>query len=115
MHVLFPTGRQTEGALSASLIGVSDFTYEILVSGEIASFLTPERLTAILATHPCDAAVVSGMCTADFSSVTQETGIPVYRGTRHAADMRLAVPLILKGTLSTTEAADVLHIQCCSR
>ena len=108
MHVLFPTGRQTEAALSASLIGVSDFTYEILVSGEIASFLTPERLTAILATHPCDAAVVSGMCTADFSSVTQETGIPVYRGTRHAADMRLAVPLILKGTLSTTEAADVL-------
>ncbi|MBQ4134228.1 MAG: DUF4346 domain-containing protein [Methanocorpusculum sp.] len=108
MHVLFPTGRQTEASLSASLTGVSDFTYEIIVSGEIASFLTPERLRTLLRDHPCDAAVVSGMCTADFSAVAEETGIPVYRGTRHAADMRLAVPLILKGTLSATEPADVL-------
>lgn len=108
MHVLFPTGRQTEASLSASLLGVSDFTYEIIVSGEIASFLTPERLRTIIKEHPCDAAVVSGMCTADFSDVAEEMKIPVYRGTRHAADMRLAVPLILKGTLSTTEPADVL-------
>ena len=102
MHVLFPTGRQTEASLSASLLGVSDFTYEIIVSGEIASFLTPERLRTIIKEHPCDAAVVSGMCTADFSDVAEEMKIPVYRGTRHAADMRLAVPLILKGTLSAT-------------
>ncbi|MBR4285040.1 MAG: dihydropteroate synthase, partial [Methanocorpusculum sp.] len=106
--MLFPTGRQTEASLSASLLGVSDFTYEIIVSGEIASFLTPERLRTIIKEHPCDAAVVSGMCTADFSDVAEEMKIPVYRGTRHAADMRLAVPLILKGTLSTTEPADVL-------
>jgi len=108
MHVLFPTGRQTEASLSASLLGVSDFTYEIVVSGEIASFLTPERLQSLLESHPCDAAVVSGMCTADFSAVSSATGIPVFRGTRHAADMRLAVPRILNGTLSAEEPADVL-------
>ena len=108
MHVLFPTGRQTKDALTAALAGVKDFTAEIAVSGEIASFLTPERLKTLLEEHPCDAAVVSGMCTADFSSVAEDTGIPVFRGTRHAADMRLAVPLLLSGRLSVSEPADTL-------
>ena len=108
MHVLFPTGRQTKDALTAALSGIKDFEYEIAVSGEIASFLTPERLKDLIEKHPCDAAVVSGMCTADFSAVAKETGVPVFRGTRHAADMRLAVPLLLSGRLSVSEPADTL-------
>ena len=108
MHVLFPTGRQTETALTAALAGVTDFTYDIVVSGEIASFLTPERLRTLMEKHPCDAVIVSGMCTADFSSVSAETKTPIYRGTRHAADMRLAVPLLLAGRLSAAFAADSL-------
>ena len=108
MHVLFPTGRQTEASLSAALAGVTDFTYEIIVSGEIASFLTPERLRTLMEKHPCDAVIVSGMCTADFSPVSAETGVPIYRGTRHASDMRLAVPLLQAGKLSASEAADSL-------
>ena len=108
MHVLFPTGRQTETSLTAALSGVTDFTYDIVVSGEIASFLTPERLRTLMEKHPCDAVIVSGMCTADFSSVSAETKTPIYRGTRHAADMRLAVPLLLAGRLSAAFAADSL-------
>ena len=75
MHVLFPTGRQTETALTAALAGVTDFTYDIAVSGEIASFLTPERLRTLMEKHPCDAVIVSGMCTADFSSVSAEAAL----------------------------------------
>lgn len=108
MHVLFPTGRQTKDALTAALSGIKDFDYEIAVSGEIASFLTPERLKELICEHPSDAVVVSGMCTADFSAVAADTGVPVFRGTRHAADMRLAVPLLLSGRLSVSEPADML-------
>lgn len=108
MHVLFPTGRQTKDSLASALAGVSDFTYEIIITGEIASFLTPKALEKILQEHEADAVVVSGMCTADFSSVSSSTGVPVYLGTRHAADMRLTVPLILDGKLSKTKAADVM-------
>ncbi len=108
MHVLFPTGRQTKDALTAVLSGITDFTYEIAVSGEIASFLTPDQLKNLIAQYPCDAVVISGMCTADFSRIAEDTGIPVFRGTRHAADMRLAVPLLLSGSLSVSEPADVL-------
>ncbi|WP_243669640.1 hypothetical protein [Methanoculleus chikugoensis] len=32
-------------------------------------------------------AIVSGMCTASFADVERETGVPVYRGPRHAADL----------------------------
>ncbi len=108
MHLLFPTGQQSKAALSAALAGVSAFTYTIVPTGEIASFLTPAALKILISTHPADAVVVSGMCTADFSSVAQETATPVFRGTRHAADMALTVPLILAGTLSTTIPADIL-------
>ncbi|MDO5845589.1 MAG: DUF4346 domain-containing protein [Methanocorpusculum sp.] len=108
MHILFPTGRQSEPALREALGGISAFTYAIVPTGEIASFLTPQKLESLLCEYPCTAAVVSGMCTADFSPVTEKTGVPVFRGTRHAADMRLCVPLILSGNLSPALPADNL-------
>ena len=108
MHVLFLTGTQSSGAVEKSLEKAEGFTADIAVTGEIASFLTVKQIKKALSEHPADCAVVSGMCTADFSPVEKETGIPVFRGTRHAADLALAFPLIAAGRLSKTEAADVL-------
>jgi len=108
MHILFPTGSHSSEVLSSILEKTSGFTYEIVVTGEIASFLPPTILISLIKAHPADCVVVSGMCTADFSPVEQETGVPVYRGTRHAADMRLCIPRLLEGKLSKTQAADVL-------
>lgn len=108
MHVLFPTGRQSEGALRAALANTCAFSFEIVTVGEIASFLSPQTLRHLLSSHRSDLVVVSGMCTASFAGVESSCGVPVRRGTRHAADMRLAVPLILSGGLSATAAADDL-------
>ncbi|HJJ95494.1 MAG TPA: dihydropteroate synthase-like protein [Methanocorpusculum sp.] len=108
MHVLFPTGRQSADTLASVLKGISGFTHEILITGEIASFLSPAVLSSLLAEHHADCVVVSGMCTADFSAVEKEWDVPIYRGTRHAADMRLCIPLLLSNKLSKSQPADML-------
>ena len=106
MHVLFPTGRQSASSLSLALSKATEFTCEIVETGEIASFLTPGSLEKLIHTHPCDLVVVSGMCTASFHTTETRTGVPVRKGTRHAADMGICVPLILAGTLPIDMPAD---------
>jgi dihydropteroate synthase-like protein len=106
MHVLFPTGRQSASSLSLALSKVTEFTCEIVETGEIASFLTPGSLEKLIHTHPSDLVVVSGMCTASFQDTEKRTGVPVRKGTRHAADMGICVPLILAGTLPVDMPAD---------
>src|SRR5574344_2556271 len=111
MHVLFPTGRQSAPSLGLALSKVTEFTCEIIETGEIASFLTPATLEKLIADHPCDLAVVSGMCTASFSGVERRTGVPVRKGTRHAADMGICVPLIAAGRLSADMPADDMLLE----
>lgn len=111
MHVLFPTGRQSASSLGLALSKVTGFTFEIIETGEIASFLTPASLEKLINVHPCDLAVVSGMCTASFSEVERRTGVPVRKGTRHAADMGICVPLIPAGKLSPDMPADDMLLE----
>jgi dihydropteroate synthase-like protein len=108
MHVLFPTGHQSEMALRSALDGTDTFTYSIVPTGKIASFLSPGKLSHLLSTDRYDLVVVSGMCTSTFLEVEQSFGIPIRKGTRHAADMQLCIPLILSGRLSATIPADSL-------
>ncbi|MCQ2356801.1 MAG: dihydropteroate synthase, partial [Methanocorpusculum sp.] len=108
MHVLFPTGLQSETALRSALDGTDAFTYSIVPTGEIASFLSPGVLSRLLLADQYDLVVVSGMCTASFAEVEASSGVPVRKGTRHAADMWLCIPLILSGGLSATSPADNL-------
>ncbi|HJJ36653.1 MAG TPA: DUF4346 domain-containing protein [Methanocorpusculum sp.] len=108
MRVLFPTGTQSAAVLERELQTAEGFEWDVVAAGEVASFLTISRLRSLIADHPADCVVVSGMCTADFSAVEKETGIPIYRGTRHAADIRRCFSLIVAGTLSRTQAADTL-------
>lgn len=108
MHVLFPTGLQSETALRSALAGTDAFTYAVVPTGEIASFLSPGALSRLLLADSYDLVVVSGMCTASFAEVETSSGVPVRKGTRHAADMRLCIPLILSGGLSATSPADDL-------
>jgi dihydropteroate synthase-like protein len=105
MRILLPTGSATEGVLAGAARG---FDADVVVTGEIASFLTPGRLRDLLRRKPYDMAIVSGMCTASFESVEQETGVPVYRGTRHAADMEYLLPLVGTVELSRSIPADDL-------
>jgi len=76
------------------------------VTGEIASFLTPHRLKELLKREKYDMVIVPGMSTASFERVERESGIPVYRGPRHAADLAMILPLIGTISLSRTIPAD---------
>jgi hypothetical protein len=84
MRILLPTGALTEKVVRCAAAG---FDADVVVTGEIASFLTPHMLRALIKKRTYDLVIVSGMCTASFEQVERETGIPVYRGPRHAADL----------------------------
>jgi dihydropteroate synthase-like protein len=77
-----------------------------VVTGEIASFLTPHMLHVLINKGSYDLVIISGMCTASFEQVERETGVPVYRGPRHAADLALILPELGTITLSRTIPAD---------
>jgi dihydropteroate synthase-like protein len=103
MRILLPTGAATEDIVRAAAAG---YDADVVVTGEIASFLTPHRLRELLAKKMYDLAIVPGMCTASFDAVERESGIPVYRGPRHAADLALILPALPALTLSRTVPAD---------
>jgi len=91
MRILLPTGAATETMVRKAAEG---FDAEVVVTGGIAAFLTPHALHALIKGGNYDAVIVSGMCTASFAGVERETGVPVYRGPRHAADLAVVLPLI---------------------
>lgn len=103
MRILLPTGSATRDLVAAAASGMDA---DVVVTGEIASFLTPAQLEALLREGRYDLALVSGMCTASFAEVEERTGVPVYRGPRHAADLPLILPLIGTMPLSRTIPAD---------
>ncbi len=105
MAILFPTGAATEVAVRAAVAGIEA---EVVVTGEIASFLTPRQLRDLLLRGRYDYAVVSGMCTASFAAVEEETGVPVLRGPRHAADLPLMIGLLGRIEFSRDVPADDL-------
>ena len=103
MRILLPTGAATESLVRRAAAG---YDANVVVTGEIASFLTPHALRMLLKGKMYDCVVISGMCTASFEQVERETGVPIYRGPRHAADLAIVLPLLGTETLSRTIPAD---------
>ena len=103
MRILLPTGSATASIVQSATKG---FDADVIVTGEIASFLTPRLLHKLINNGKYGMAIVSGMCTASFEQVEKETGVPVFRGPRHAADLSLVLPLLDTTTLSSTVPAD---------
>jgi len=103
MRILLPTGAATVSLVRRAAAG---YDADVVVTGEIASFLTPHALRILLKGKKYDCVIVSGMCTASFEHVERETGVPVYRGPRHAADIARVLPLIGTMELSRTVPAD---------
>jgi dihydropteroate synthase-like protein len=107
MRILLPTGSATVKTVKAAAERFSGrHEIDVAVTGELASFLAPGELRRLLAAGNYDMAIVSGMCTASFADVERETGIPVYRGPRHAADLPLVLAVLDRVTLSRTVPAD---------
>ena len=103
MRILLPTGSATEDLVKKAAAG---FDADVVVTGKIASFLTPRALRDMLKNGRYDAVVVSGMCTVSFETVERDTGVPVYRGPRHAADLAWVLPLVGNIPLSPTVPAE---------
>jgi dihydropteroate synthase-like protein len=103
MRILLPTGTATEEMVKCA---AADYDADVVVTGEIASFLTPHMLHKLIRRSRYDMVIVSGMCTASFEQVERETGVPVFRGPRHAADLALILPVLDSITLSRTIPAD---------
>jgi dihydropteroate synthase-like protein len=108
MRILLPTGTATVEMVKKAAKGIDA---DVVVTGEIASFLTSRQLKHFLGRDRYDMAIVSGMCTASFEDVEEETGIPVYRGPRHAADLELILSVLETIRLSRTIPADELLLK----
>lgn len=107
MRILLPTGSTTEATVRKTAEHFSGrYDITVAITGEIASFLTPRQLRSLLAGAGYDMAIVSGMCTASFAEVEDATGVPVYRGPRHAADLALVLSVLDSVRLSRTIPAD---------
>ncbi|MCM2464919.1 dihydropteroate synthase-like protein [Methanoculleus oceani] len=107
MRILLPTGSATVAIVKAAAERFSDrYETDVAVTGEIASFLAPADLRVLLVAGDYDMAIVSGMCTASFADIERETGVPVYRGPRHAADLPLVFSVLDRVRLSKTVPAD---------
>lgn len=107
MRILLPTG---EIAYPVVKEAAERFGADVAVAGKIAAFITPKKLFEMLSGNKekYDLVIVSGMCTADFSGVEDEFGIPVYLGPRHAADLGLILGYIDELELSRVIPADEL-------
>ena len=103
MRILLPTGAATGSLVKRAAAG---YDADVVVTGEIASFLTPHALRLLLKDKKYDCVIISGMCTASFEQVERETGVAIYRGPRHAADLAQVLPLLGTETLSRTIPAD---------
>ncbi|NYT05742.1 MAG: dihydropteroate synthase-like protein [Methanomicrobiales archaeon] len=103
MRLLLPTGSITRTIVEEAARGLDA---EVVVTGEIAAFLRPSQLRSLLDGGDYDMAIISGMCTASFADVEEATGVPIYLGPRHAADLPLILPLLGSITLSRTVPAD---------
>ncbi|NLA38055.1 MAG: dihydropteroate synthase, partial [Methanomicrobiales archaeon] len=107
MRILLPTGSATVGIVKAAARGASSrHDIDVVVTGDIASFLSPGDLERLLRGGGYDMVIVSGMCSASFAGVERRTGVPVYRGPRHAADLPLVLPVLDQIRLSKTIPAD---------
>lgn len=103
MRILLPTGRATYRMVCDA---AKDLDADVVVTGEIAAFLTPSLLITLVRRGDYDRVIVSGMCTASFAQVETETGVPVYRGPRHAADLGIVLAHLDQLTLSKDVPAD---------
>jgi dihydropteroate synthase-like protein len=103
MRILLPTGSATYSLVKDAARG---FDAEVVVTGEIASFLSPVQLTGLVRQGRYDMVIVTGMSTASFAEVERVTGVPVFLGPRHAADLSLILPLVGEIALSRTIPAD---------
>lgn len=103
IRILLPTGRITEEAVRQAARG---YGATVVVTGEIASFLTPDHLRQLITDGSYDLVITSGMCTASFRRVEEETGVPVFRGPRHAADLGMILSMIGRIELSREIPAD---------
>ncbi len=103
MRILLPTGEATADIVRKAAEG---YGADVVVTGPIASFLTPRQLRSLIGARAPDLVLVSGMCTASFAAVEEETGVPIFLGPRHAADLGLVLPRIAEIPLSRTVPAD---------
>jgi len=101
--MLLPTGKATYRTVREA---AKDLDAEVVVTGDLAAFLTPAQLTALIMKGHFDMVIVSGMCTASFAQVETDTGVPVYRGPRHAADLGIILACLDHVTLSRDVPAD---------
>jgi dihydropteroate synthase-like protein len=97
----------TEAAVRMAAAG---YDADVVVTGELASFLTPGALRRLISRGTYDLVITSGMCTASFREVEEETGVPIYRGPRHAADLRMILDLLGTVELSREIPADELLV-----
>ena len=104
MRILLPTGSATAEMVRKAAAG---FDADVRITGEIASFLTPHTLRTLIREGSYDIVIVPGMCTASFEQLEQDTGVPIVRGPRHAADLARILPTVGSVPLSRTVPADV--------
>ncbi|UCE09041.1 MAG: dihydropteroate synthase-like protein, partial [Candidatus Thorarchaeota archaeon] len=113
LRVLLLTGRMAYDELHKMVSNESNVSVEALPIS-VAAFTTPKLVRRHLAGYISkwnpDLVLVSGLARGDYSSIHEEVGVPVLKGTKNL----FSIPLLLehldevKHSLSSTDAADTI-------
>lgn len=114
MKILIITGELASSLVhNASLKTDHDVKVHV-VKTPIAAFLTLKKMIKELRTLPdkqlksLDMIITPGLIRKDVSPITEETGIPTYKGSTDAADLDIVLEMVDKLDLSTKKSADKL-------
>ena len=114
MKILIITGELASNLVKEASLK-SDHDVQIhVVKTPIAAFLTPKRIIAELRTLPAseietlDMILTPGLIRKDVSIITDEMGVPAYKGSTDAADLDIVLEMVDKLDLSTKKSADKL-------
>ncbi len=116
MKILLVTGKLAEPLIQRIIDEMQSLhTFDLLVLPvAVAAFLHPKYVSSQIKLRgplkKYDLILLPGMVSGDTALVTESTGIPTFKGTRHAADLPFLLEKLfdVKLQLSTTQSADLV-------
>lgn len=114
MNILIVTG-ELASKLVKDAASKSDHNVQIhVVKTPIAAFLTPKKIIEDLRTlsaeklESVEMIITPGLIRKDVSPITEELGIPAYKGSTDAADLEIVLEMVDQLDLSPNKSADKL-------
>jgi dihydropteroate synthase-like protein len=117
MKVLIVTGKLASGLVKKVSLTSKQEVHVHVVDTPIAAFLTPKKISQeiknlhsqnMIDLDALDMIIIPGLIRKDATYITEETGVPAYKGSTDAADLQIVLDMLDELELSPKTSADKL-------